>query len=699
MRIVELRLVQDPESTLGLHPNLTVVTGVPSGARRWIGAALVELLRGSEDTGLVAVLDEDGTTVEVRPGDPPLLSRPVDLLVRAHDLPHGQPDDPSREQPPVNDEVRKAAAAEAAARASLKALGAATAEARADHNAAVASLEHARAAIRQAHQDLDPYAAAAFEAAVNQAARVEVELGLVPGACRADTLESVKDRIVLLETQQRDIAAALELLASADPEPVAAALDVVRIVTATGPIAPSEVLRLADEWSSISEHLAAIEAKFAAEEGGVESLSDRLDTARANMARCEENLAPTPINAEDVKALEAAHEKVLAAERKASGRLGGSRARRALDEALAEEQVHLDRLGYPTWSAWIMGAPLLDATAENARLVEQARRELDEATYAWERLTAKLEADPEFRSLLDRLERVLDAAHAIVGEVDDVEAALRAVRVDPGPPPCTVNEAREQLANALAEAGFTVEDDASLDELRIHAERWLAEIRTVAALRRQLEIDGDQCSVELRRAQQAFEQIEAFGPADSGDGFGSSRLKTARAELVAGEQRVLRHRTAIARVAHLVAEAEALAEVERQLRLAADSKQELLELTQRMAESASARVRALDAAGGWQAPTDEEEAVIDVLDVRIAAARLAGGGSSVPLLLDDALDALSPEATDTVLGWLESIAAETQIVYLSDRPSVLAWASRRNGERVGVIDGSALFASLTRSRT
>src|SRR5690606_26369130 len=160
-----------------------------------------------------------------------------------------------------------------------------------------------------------------------------------------------------------------------------------------------------------------------------------------------------------------------------------------------------------------------------------------------------------------------------------------------------------------------------------------------------------------------------------------------------------RQGTAVARVAHTVAEAAALADAERQLRLAADSKQELLELTQRMAESASARVRALDAAGGWQAPTDEEEAVIDVLDVRIAAARLAGSGSSVPLLLDDALDALSPEATDTVLGWLETIAAETQIVYLSDRPSVLAWASRRNGERVGVIDGSALFASLTRSRT
>jgi hypothetical protein len=219
------------------------------------------------------------------------------------------------------------------------------------------SHELARRAIARAREDIDPYASATLEAALATAARLEIELGASPGACRADSIEGVKDRIVVLEAQRRDIAAALDMLAAADPEPVADALDLVRVATATGPIAPPEVLRLADEWASISEHLAALEAKFAAGEGGVQSVSDRLDIARARLAASESALTPAPVRAEDVQALDAAHERVLAAERKASSRLGGSRALRALEEAMADQQIYLDRLGYPTWSAWIMGAP------------------------------------------------------------------------------------------------------------------------------------------------------------------------------------------------------------------------------------------------------------------------------------------------------------------------------------------------------
>jgi hypothetical protein len=502
----------------------------------------------------------------------------------------------------------------------------------------------------------------------------------------------------VLDAQRRDIAAALDMLASADADVVAAALDIVRVATATGPIAPPEVLRLADEWASISEHLAALEAKFAAEEGGVQSVSDRLELARAKLSMSESALTPAPVRAEDVHALEEAHEKVLSAERKASSRLGGSRALRALEEAMAEQQVYLDRLGYPTWSAWIMGAPLLDATAEHAKRLEQARQEVAEATSAWERLTGKLETDPEFRALLDRLERVLEAAYAIVGDVDDVEQALRNLRIDPGPPPCSVSEARARLATAMVEAGFNIQDDTPLDDLRLHAERWLAEIRTVAALRRQLEIDHDQCVGELARAQETFDRIEALGPVDPGDGFGGTRLQDARSVLLAAEDRVNRHRRALTRVAHLVAEAEGVAELERQLAVAAEAKAEIVEMTRHMAELAEARCRALEGtpadaplSGGWEAPTDEDEAVIDYLDSRISAARLAAGGGSVPVVFDDTLSTLAPDSVETVLGWLETMSVDTQILYVTDDPTVLAWASRRPPARVGTVSGTGFF--------
>jgi hypothetical protein len=699
MRLVDLSLVEDQRSALGLHRNLSVVTGLSPTARTWLATALANLLGGA-DSGLVVRVDVDGVEAELRPSaGEPVLRRPVDLLVRASDLPDDDLEDGAAQAAAgAKADIQRARAAHAAVLASLKALEGPAREAALAHRTVAESHELARRAIADAREDLDPYASATLEAALGTAARLEIELGTSPGACRADTIEAVKDRIVVLDSQRRDIASALDLLASADPDPVANALDVVRVATATGPIAPPEVLRLADEWSSISEHLAALEAKYAAEEGGVQSVSDRLELARAKLAASESALTPAPVRAEDVHALEAAHERVLAAERKASSRLGGSRALRALEEAMDDQQVYLDRLGYPTWSAWIMGAPLLDATAEHAKRLEQARLEVEEATEAWERLTGKLESDPEFRALLDRLERVLEAAHAIVGDVDDVEQALRGLRIDPGPPPCTVAEARERLAAAMADAEFNIEGDTPLDELRLHAERWLAEIRTVAALRRQLEIDHDQCVNELGRAQETFDRIEALGPVEPGDGFGGTRLDDARAVLLAAEDRVNRHRRALTRVAHLVAEAEGVAELERQLAVAAEAKAELLDMTRTMAETAEARCRKLEGtapdaplSGGWEAPTDEDEAIIDYLDSRISAARLAAGGGSVPVILDDTLRGLAPECAETVLGWLETIASDTQIIYVSDDPTVLSWAARRAPARVGVTSGTGFF--------
>jgi hypothetical protein len=748
MRIVDLRLVEDQNSALSLHPRLTVVTGLPTNARIWLARALADLLRGA-DCGLMARIEHGGETGELRPGGrgEPWLRRPVDLLVRADDIraalePATVPSRPARAsaaraaaatsgrsssdrtRPAHGDQTR---AAHANAAATLDAFSQAVAAAEAAHAEALEAHRRAQADIDDARRDLDPYAGATLDAALRAAARLEVEVGAVPGTCRADTIVSVKDRMVLLEAQHRDILAALELLASADADAVADALDVVRVAAATGPIAPPEVLRLADEWAAISEHLAALEAKIASDEGGVESASDRLEAARAQLAQREAALEPSPVHAEEVRLLEAAHERVLAAERKSSSRLGGSRAMRALEEAMAEEQVILDRLGYPTWSAWIMGAPLLDATAEHARLLEQARRELDDAAWAWDRLTAKLESDPEFRSLLDRLERVLQASQAIVGDVEDVEHALRSLRVDPGPAPCSVAEARDALAAALVAAGFTFDGDVTLDELRLCAERWLAEIRTVAALRRQLEIDRDQCAIDLQRAQEEFERIEAIGPPDPGDGFGGARLTAARAAIESAEDRVNRHRSALTRVALLVAEAEGIGEIARQLGLAVEAKRELLDVTSSMLEASQRRAaaeaaaettsddaaldagaddpdvdgtddpgtagtgRAAGGGAGWDAPTELDETVIDELDSRIAAARLAANGASVPVLLDDALVSLPSESVETILGWLETVAADTQIVYLGDNATVLAWADRRSPDRVGVVSGSGFF--------
>ncbi|HEV8298370.1 MAG TPA: hypothetical protein VGQ20_13780 [Acidimicrobiales bacterium] len=704
MRMLELRLVDDRRSTLGLHPHLSVVTGLSAAARQLLARGLPELLRGA-DCGLYAQIERDGQLGELGADGAaaPLAGDAVaDVVVRSRDIAESPSARAAGTSAPARpgDELARAQASAGAARASWYALDQAVEAVRRDHDAARVGRAQAEAAIRDARRDLDPYSAAARAAALAAAARVEVELGVSPGACRGDTLETVKDRIVLLEGQFRDMTTALDMLAAADPEPVAEALDVVRIVTATGPIAPPEALRLAEEWVSLREHLAALEAKIAADEGGVQAVSDRLEVARQELAACETLVTPAPIRDEDIHALEAIHEAVLTAERKASSRLGGAKARKALDDAVATEQAILDRLGYPTWSSWIMGARMLDSTAEHARRLEDARRELDDAAFAWDRLSARLEADPEFGALLDRLERVLDAAHAIVGEVDDVERALRDLRMDPGPPPCTVPEARQLLAAALRGADLDVEPDATLDELRLHAERWLARIRAVGSLRRQIEIDREHCAAELEVARESFERIEALGPVDAGDGFGSVRLAEAKVAIAAAEQRVNRHRSALSRVAHLVAEAGGLAELERQLAVAREAKEELLAITRQMTGTAESKVQVLEArapdeAGGashrpYRGEREDVEAVITYLDARFARVREMAG-DSVPFLFDDSLAMVPAEHAELVLRWLVSASDETQILYLTDRPEVIAWAARRSPEYVAVIRGTGFF--------
>ncbi|HEX7096004.1 MAG TPA: hypothetical protein VF183_08970, partial [Acidimicrobiales bacterium] len=172
------------------------------------------------------------------------------------------------------------------------------------------------------------------------------------------------------------------------------------------------------------------------------------------------------------------------------------------------------------------------------------------------------------------------------------------------------------------------------------------------------------------------------------DEWGSDRLAQARVELLQAEERVHRHRHALTRVAQLSAEAEALAELERQHALALEAKQELLEVTRAMAAAADARCAELEPSR-WEAPSDEEEALIAALDARINALHRAAGDERVPVVIDDALAGTDTTVAETVLGWLETVACDTQFIYLSDDPTVLAWATRRSPERVAVVDASA----------
>ncbi len=606
MRLLELRLIEDQHSFVRFPGNLTIVAGMSPAARNWFVHAAPLLLEGIA-CGASAFVEFGGATHEIGAGAlaQRFLDRPVAVVLDAAPFQRVIADHLSLTGRPYDMPV-------------------------------VVAAEH----IAQAE------------------------------AAHQGTIESVGvlERSVRLEAALCELDSALHSLIRVDTREVDSALEVVRVITATGAIEVPEAIRLADEYRAVRSRIAALEERVAVGEGGMVSVKGRLDQARARFAAAEAKLLPTTTNAEDIVALERAHDSALEAERRVSG-LFGSRWRKQLDDALAVEQVVLDRLGYPTWSAFIMGARMLDSTAENKRQLEHARRELEDIERVRARVMAKLGDNVEFCAYFDRLERLQEAAHAIVGDVDDVEAALRALRVDPGPRSMTVEQARDNLASSLLAVGFGIETHATLEDLQGTALTWLDEVHQISWLHSQLEADAKHCARELDEARETLERIQLVGAVDEIDGFGADRLYTAREDVARAEECMWRHRDALIRVAQLVAESERVMELA--YTAATDDER--------------------DEAGEAGPMPSRVEALTAVLEERINELREAGTEGSIPLVLDDAFAGLPSTERAELLGWLEGYSLFLQVIYLTDGPEVVAWAEGRTTPRIRVVRGEGFF--------
>lgn len=719
MRLHDLRLIEDQRSVVRFPGNLTVVAGLSADARAWVATAIPALIAGVE-CGASAFADLGGAAREVGPGAlaQRFLREDVDVVLdgRPFRAVLEQFDGAGRGTAPAlrvtARHLDRAQRTYESTMQSLQVLERSVELTRAEHRGAVAAAEDLVQAVEVARAELDPIAGTVLDRALETAARLEVETGAPPGVCRAETAEAAGARLARLEAVLYELDSALHTLVPVDTTRVDDALDIVRILTARGPIEVPEAIRLADEYHSLRAQIAALEERVAADEGGMTSVNDRLDHARARVVAAEARIQPAQVDDGEIAALERAHDAVLEAERRVSGRFGG-RSRKLLEDALADEQLVLDRLGYPTWSAFIMGARMLDSAADNKREHELARRELDEAERVWARVMAKLADDAEFSAYMDRLERLQEAAHAIVGDVDDVEGALRALRVDPGPIGVTLADAREALADALIEVGFGIEEHATLDDLDAAARSWLVDVRQIKSLHTRLEAEAKHCALELDEARETLDRIQVVGAVEEIDGFGADRLHEARAAIGCAEARLWRHRDAVIRVAQLVAESERVADLELQLGAEAEMREELLGITRELADATAAKFALLEAAYAVRADEDTEDtdgvagapgaaagtalvpdrvdALTAVLEERINSLRVAGIDGPVPLVLDDAFADLAATERAELLGWVEGYSLFLQVIYLAGGPEVVAWAEGRHSNRTRVVHGDGFF--------
>lgn len=709
MRLLQLNPNGSEESALDFHPMVTVVTGLGPSGRELVLRAVAALPSGS-DPGCGGLVEAHGVMLDLTPDTLAMLdlaASDLDVLVRRGDLPTG------------NGQAATglgAGSREPASRAAIEAFIADTPEGRfPELDAARRRRAEAREALAILQEAVER-TRAGYEDARARRERVEAALAEVraereaPATPSPDPLASndtairraeLEEEIHRLQGELARIERGLEELSSIDTRPIQVLLDAIRD---PGPVeyVPSErAAELADEFERLQAEVAVLEEALEARGLGPASGMQRLEEARAELDAAERAMAKPELSPEDIEELEAAHDEVLEAERKASG--FGKRGQKRLEEALARQQEILDRVGFPTWSAYVMGASLLAIDPIAEQRLERARFELEAAEAHWADITAMIEADPAHRALLDQLEEVYLEAYDLLGgeEPDDLASALRSLKVPKRE--ITIEELVDALAYQLELVGLTLPaDQLTVDYVTVVADAFLAEAAGINERIDELHSERRAVETELARCTEELDALEvASGSEEPIDltvepavpGSPSPVLSELEAELAAAREDENDHAEALEAREALVdaaTQVEAVATT-RLMKLAAD----LLGSAQDdrpFDRPASDPDFDVQAEGGDARGSAGPEAIEFYLLSRLAALRNISYAGSVPLVIDDALSGLAADEVRSLLAKLERMAESVQVIYLSDDPVVVAWANEVGFQRAAVVTAPPAFA-------
>jgi hypothetical protein len=715
MRLLQLQLGDEgsrASEPLDFHPMMTVVSGLDAATRARVLAAITALPRGGEP-GMRGLIESHGVLFDLTVDNLAMLGLDGDLdpLIRAGDLP-GAATAAVETPPPATmsaeqflagvpegrfPDLDAARRQQMSARETLSILRDSTERTRRDHADAAAALRRARLAVEEASGRLNP--------ADDEGSKLLEDAIFDPPAdqqvqSRDELVARVDDCALRLSHVERG----LEELSSLDVRPIEVLVDALRN---PGPaeLVPSErANQLADAFVDLQRKVDAFEADLEARGQGTASALHAVEAARTELAEAERAMRKPNLSSDDVVELEAAHEAMLEAESKSSGRLrrGGSK---RLDEAVAAQQAILDRVGFPTWSAYVMGAGLLGIDPLAEERLEQARFRLEQAEAHWAEVAAMIEADDNHRALLDQLEAVYLEAFDLLGGDDDqadLENALRSLRVPKGE--VSQDELIDALAYQLQLVGLDLGPNPGVDRVLMAAEAFLIEVRALSERITELNQERDELQVQMSDARHALdsfdraEQAAAEPTIDLTDGSAGSAgdgptVDDLRADLVrateeeAGYAEQLEGRVALVDAATRV---EALASG-RLMRLASQLAAEHAPSAAPPDESTrptSEPAFEVDPNEGRSLP----EAIEFYLLARLAAQRAVSFSGSVPLVIDDALAGYERDVVRSLLDKLERMSEAVQIIYLSDDPDVADWVASVGIQRAAVVAAPHQFA-------
>ena len=627
MRLLRLEGEDLGGRVIDLHPEISVLTDLDDDLRDRLLRACRALPAG-EDPGCGGLIEAHGVLFDLGPESLNLLGfdEPLDVVVAAPDLgdsTHG----------PSTIAVLDAAAAE------LRRQQSDLDQRRLE---LVAQLESAREA-------LETSAGAAHE-------QPPAGVGVSPKDARPGDLtseqvapESLRERLTELERIDRE-------LQEIDGKAIAALLEAVLADEGDDP-RTEEAGRLAVELRQIDTELADLESALEAQGLHPDEVGRRRDALTIDVARLESEHTPRTIDPDDRAALEAAQNEVLEAEERMGGSLlGGRSAERRMEQAIDARQEILDRIGLPTYSAFVMAVTVgsVDPTVE--RELEQARKDLEATEAEFAEAVDLLEKDPA-RSMLNlRSEEIVTRAAELLGR-------------DPGP-----DVVGELLAFKSAR-----EATATIDDLRHHLER-------EGLLVPGLELtDTEVCELAAAWLEEMAIAVLATDERVAEEAELRDRLAAAEREGVATEGAEPQPAEAVQPADATRARPQPPEDLESSGALVADLSRQLDQVAATRQEI-EARLEAQDAlaelARPQKAPAEPTPSTNDHIDAvrtmmrgRLSDHRRRSFAGGVPMVICGVFDRFDRDTVGRLLTELAETAEGVQIIILDDELPVVTWAT------------------------
>jgi uncharacterized small protein (DUF1192 family) len=501
-------------------------------------------------------------------------------------------------------------------------------------------------------------------------------------------------------------------LASVDPAQVRVAADRLADVldppTEPDPVALDLAARLEDLVQATEE----LEARRLTAEGLLADAEHRLAQALEDVDAATVAYRTPSADSDTVKQLERVRDEIFELEER-GGRLAAVRSKRHIDELRAEEAELLDRLGFDTYSSFVMGVPTARAEAERALRVDGAQSRVDVLQQEVDQLRADAPGGSEDQWNASERAQIVEEASVLVGTTPAALGRLTSAeltdllrsRVLPPPPETSAEilSAAGRLASTMTAAGAPAPAAAMAPRaMLVMAADWLEEAedrdRVLADL--QERIDGAQA--ELARLDAEVRRADDGGRLADLD----AEIEAVRARVTDGEERMERHRGAMALLADLRTEELELRNRERDLLVRIGDRERLLTVLgvdipppvppvppvpperRRDADAGPAPADAqawnavpaevgtlVPSAGAEESPTAVVAAGVDpewLLLARLGDLRSVSYVGSVPLLVSG-IDTASPDAP-ALMHRMHGMSELVQMVVLTDDERVARWA-------------------------